>query len=163
MWTETSPRAHVTTSSRCRQLWANRRQDRASRITSRSDHCCSSCGLSKFEVLTFNYSIPNRQLSVISKNARTIPRSPETAVTSQASSETCMILTAGWTARFAFSVHTSAPSLLNFYFRPAAPAALYCMSKKAVVSDFAYQRLQMAARDNCGKSELWYLEIMKNV
>lgn len=124
------PRHHhehmSTTSSRCRQLWANRRQDRASRITSRSDHCCSSCGLSKFEVLTFNYSIPNRQLSVISKNARTIPRSPETAVTSQASSETCMILTAGWTARFAFSVHTSAPSLLNFYFRPAA---LYCMSK----------------------------------
>lgn len=33
----------------------------------------------------------------------------------------------------------------------------------AVVSNFAYQRLQMSVRDKCKKSELWYQEIMKCV
>lgn len=58
---------------------------------------------------------------------------------------------------------------LGSYIRSESPEFLFQAGslvlyvKKAVVSDFAYQRLQMAARDNCGKSELWYLEIMKNV
>lgn len=58
---------------------------------------------------------------------------------------------------------------LGSYIRSESPEFLFQAGslvlyvEKAVVSDFAYQRLQMAARDNCGKSELWYLEIMKNV
>lgn len=58
---------------------------------------------------------------------------------------------------------------LGSYIRSESPGFLFQAGslvlyvEKAVVSDFAYQRLQMEARDNCGKSELWYLEIMKNV
>lgn len=51
----------------------------------------------------------------------------------------------------------------EFLFQAGSTSSSVLYVEKAVVSDFAYQRLQMAARDNCGKSELWYLEIMKNV